>query len=136
MKIETRFKNVNVCPLTPVIRSDCSGTVVRDLEIFSTWLHKVYANNMRGLLDTWSAITHYAQQSATGSIPLAIEDTQKILLLANLVTPLLGPTYFRFFCSTPVALTGMTSSSWSLFASSSQPCSVIFRLLSARRSAS
>jgi hypothetical protein len=36
MKIETKFKNINVCPLVPVISDVTSGMVVRDLELFST----------------------------------------------------------------------------------------------------
>jgi hypothetical protein len=91
MKIETRYKNLNVCPLVPVPKSDFPGSVVRDIEIFSTWLHKVYANNIKGLLDTWTAVTHYAQNSAMGFATLPMPEVQKVPLPANLVTPQLQP---------------------------------------------
>jgi hypothetical protein len=83
--------------------------VVRDIEIFSTWLHKVYANNIKGLLDTWTAVTHYAQNSATGFATLPMPEVQKVPLPANLVTPQLQPAYFKFNNSVPASLTGMTN---------------------------
>jgi hypothetical protein len=109
MKIETKFKNINVCPLVPVISDVTSGMVVRDLELISTWFHKVYANNIKGLLDTWAAVTHYAQQSGSGAVPSTNDEIQKIPMPANMVTPLLVPTYFKFCNSAPAILTGMSS---------------------------
>jgi hypothetical protein len=82
---------------------------VRDIEIFSTWLHKTYANNMRGFLDCWEAVTHYAQMSASGQIVLGDSEIQKIPMPANLVTPLMVPHYFKFTTSAPVFLSGMSS---------------------------
>jgi hypothetical protein len=64
---------------------------------------------MKGMLDSWSAVTHFAQHSSTGSVLFETEEVQKIPLPANLVTPLLAPTLFRFASSVPVLLTGMSS---------------------------
>jgi hypothetical protein len=80
MRIETRFKNVNVCPLIPVIVENSAGSIVRDIEIFSTWLYKTYSNNMKGMLDCWEAVTHYAQSASTGQYSLGDGEIQKIPL--------------------------------------------------------
>jgi hypothetical protein len=109
MHIETRFKSVNVCPLIPVLFENVAGSLVRDLEIFSTWLHKIYANNMKGFLEYWEAVTHYAQISSSGQLSLGEGEIQKIPLPATLVTPLLVPHYFKFATSAPVLLSGMSS---------------------------
>jgi hypothetical protein len=109
MHIETRFKSVNVCPLIPVLFDNVAGSLVRDLEIFSTWLHKLYANNMKGFLECWEAVTHYAQISSAGQLSLGEGEIQKIPLPATLVTPLLVPHYFKFTTSAPVLLSGMSS---------------------------
>jgi hypothetical protein len=109
MRIETRFKSVNVCPLIPVLFDNVAGSLVRDLEIFSTWLHKLYANNMKGFLECWEAVTHYAQISSAGQLSLGEGEIQKIPLPATLVTPLLVPHYFKFTTSAPVLLSGMSS---------------------------
>jgi hypothetical protein len=109
MRIETRYKNVNVCPLVPIIQTDTVGSLVRDIEILATWFHKVYASNIKGLLDTWSAVTHYVQASSCGQINLPSVEIQKVPLPANLVTPQLQPTYFKFDTSSPAKLTGMSN---------------------------
>jgi hypothetical protein len=61
------------------------------------------------MLDTWAAVTHYEQQSGSGAVPVTNDEIQKIPMPANLVTPLLVPTYFKFCNSAPVLLTGMSS---------------------------
>jgi hypothetical protein len=109
MRIETRFKSVNVCPLIPILFDNAAGSLVRDLEIFSTWLHKIYANNMKGFLECWEAVTHYAQVSSSGQHSLGEGEIQKIPMPATLVTPLLVPHYFKFATSAPVLLSGMSS---------------------------
>jgi hypothetical protein len=109
MRIETRYKNVNVCPLVPIVQTDAVGSLVRDIEVLATWFHKVYASNIKGLLDTWSTVTHYAQVSSCGHIKLPTVEIQKIPLPANLVTPQLQPAYFKFDTSSPAKLTGMSN---------------------------
>jgi hypothetical protein len=109
MRIETRFKTVNICPLIPVILENTAGSIVRDIEIFSTWLHKTYPNNMKGMLDCWEAVTHYAQSASSGQYSLGDGEIQKIPLPVNLVSPILVPHHFKFFTSAPVILSGMSS---------------------------
>jgi hypothetical protein len=98
-----------VCPLIPVLFENVAGSLVRDLEIFSTWLHKIYANNMKGFLECWEAVTHFAQISSSGQLSLGEGEIQKIPLPATLVTPLMVPHYFKFVTSAPVLLSGMSS---------------------------
>jgi hypothetical protein len=49
-KLELRFKNVNFCPLAPILRDNCPGSLVQDIETLTVWYHKVYDNNIKGLL--------------------------------------------------------------------------------------
>jgi hypothetical protein len=63
---------------------------------------------MKGFLECWEAVTHYAQVSSSGHISLGDGEIQKIPMPATLVTPLLVPHYFKFATSAPVLLSGMS----------------------------
>jgi hypothetical protein len=51
-----KWPNTNICPLIPIVRSDCPGNFARDITTLATWLSRVYANSTTGLLDTWKAL--------------------------------------------------------------------------------
>jgi hypothetical protein len=51
-----KWPNTNICPLIPIVRSECPGHFARDIATLSTWLGRVYANSTTGLLDTWKAL--------------------------------------------------------------------------------
>jgi hypothetical protein len=87
-KIEQRFKNVNICPLIPIIRESCPGALARDIEILATWLANVYPSNMLYMLNN---MLQYV----------------KIPLPNSLSSAQLHPWYFRHRSSNPALLQGM-----------------------------
>jgi hypothetical protein len=63
-KLEQKFKNVSFCPLAPIFRENSPGSLIQDLETLTVWYHMIYDNNIKGMLTTWNAILHYAQNAA------------------------------------------------------------------------
>jgi hypothetical protein len=107
-KIESRFKNINVCPLVPVLREDCPGPLARDIEILAVWLQKNYLCNIKGILESWEAVVHYTHAAATGQTVLPSEEILKLPLPASLSNTQMLPHYFRFKSSNPAILHGMS----------------------------
>jgi hypothetical protein len=59
-KLELRFKNVNFCPLAPILRELSPGSLVQDLEALSVWLHMMYDNSIKALMTCWDAVVHFS----------------------------------------------------------------------------
>jgi hypothetical protein len=106
-KIEQRFKNVNVCPLIPILRETCPGPLARDIEILATWLVNVYPSNIKGLSESWRALVHFVQNAGSGQTVLAWEEHVKIPLPTSLTSAQLHPWYFCQRSSNPALLQGM-----------------------------
>jgi hypothetical protein len=85
-KLEQKFRNVNICPLVPVLRESCPGSLAADIEILATWLNRMYTNNIKGMADSWNAVVHFAQNAASGQINFDSANFVKIPLPANLST--------------------------------------------------
>jgi hypothetical protein len=107
-KLEQRFKNVNICPLSPILRDTSPGPLVQDLETLTTWLHIIYESNIKGMLTSWDAVLHYAQHSASGPTTNSHEVLQKIPLPHNIKSTETTSTMIRFFSSNPAYLPGMS----------------------------
>jgi hypothetical protein len=104
--LSQKFKNTNICPLVPVIKEDCPGALARDIETLALWLQNCYNTSIKGLLDSWKAVTNYAKANSSGSVPLLCPDLSKIPLPKNLQNS--GTeTNFRFDSSCPVHLAKM-----------------------------
>jgi hypothetical protein len=106
-KLEQKFRNVNICPLIPVIREQCQGSLAFEIEILATWLNRMYTNNIKGMIDTWNAVVHFVQNAASGHTTFDSANFVKIPLPANLSTMHLTPAYFSIRSSHPALLNGM-----------------------------
>jgi hypothetical protein len=54
-----KWPGANICPLIPLVRSDCPGSLARDISILSAWLSEIYSDNACGLLDTWNSLRNF-----------------------------------------------------------------------------
>jgi hypothetical protein len=49
----SQWRGVRICPLIPLIMSECSGSIVRELSELTTWFKKVYDSDPQGLRESW-----------------------------------------------------------------------------------
>jgi len=69
-KMGRRMPNVRVCPLPPLIRSNCSGGVARELIELGGWLATVYKNSPQGILEVWNSLATITIERSAGQTTL------------------------------------------------------------------
>jgi hypothetical protein len=79
-KLSAKFRGINICPLVPVIFTDCPGWFARDIEVITIWFHNVYNGSILGLLETWAYACGQVQFRSTGSTPLEKDDIRTHLM--------------------------------------------------------
>ncbi len=97
-----------MCPLIPLISTDCAGSLAREIAELAAWIAIVYDNNPLGMQDAWAAVAVATENLSIGSVALTNMDTYKIPLPQSLVE--LAPTGSMTFCavsSSPVTLKGL-----------------------------
>ncbi len=105
---ETTWPGVRVCPLIPLIQSDCTGTLAREISELAAWFSIVYENNPTGMLEPWTAIVTASTGLTLGSVPLSSMDTYKLPLPLSLGEPTqIGSMTFCEINSRPVTLKGL-----------------------------
>jgi hypothetical protein len=78
------WRGVRICLLIPLIVSDCSGTIAREITELDVWLANIYSNNPLGLHDSWSALLDAVEKCSTGSNNLAEMDSYKVPLPSSI----------------------------------------------------
>ncbi len=108
----TSWHGVRVCPLVPLIVTDCPGTIVRELSELSIWLDMVYDGNPQGLQDVWRGLIAAMDNCSTGSVALDVMESYKILLPGSLDNGMLTkPVTFCSSNSRPMTFTGLSKDS-------------------------
>jgi hypothetical protein len=51
-RAEKLWRGIRVCPLIPLIMSDCPGTLAREIAEVAAWYASIYENNPLGLFNT------------------------------------------------------------------------------------
>jgi hypothetical protein len=105
---EKTIPGVRICPLIPLIISDCPGSLAREISELAAWLAIVYKNNPIGLLEPWTAVAVLTERLSVGSVMLPNLDTYKVALPQSLSE--LSPVCSLTFCavsSRPVTLKGL-----------------------------
>ncbi len=69
------WRGVRICPLNPLILSECPGSIVRELSELSTWFNSVYDTNPQGLQDVWHGLVVAMDACSTGSALLDIMES-------------------------------------------------------------
>jgi hypothetical protein len=78
--MEKTFLGVRICPLIPLILSDCPGFLARKITEMAAWLAVVYDNNPDGMLELWTAVAVATDKLSVGSVTLPNMDTYKVSL--------------------------------------------------------
>jgi hypothetical protein len=105
---EATWPGVRVCPLIPLIQSDCTGTLAREISEIAAWFSIVYENNPTGMLEPWTAAVTALAGLTIGSVSLPSMDTYKLPLPTSLSEPSqAGSMTFCATSSRPVTLKGL-----------------------------
>ncbi len=73
-----------MCPLIPLILSDCPGTLAREIAETAAWFASLYENNPLGLFNAWAAVVSASESLSEGGIPLQNMDSYKTSVPSSL----------------------------------------------------
>jgi hypothetical protein len=63
--LSNKWKSVKVCPLIPIIREDCPGSLARELQELASWMISVYQGSSLGFSESWSSLSAMLAHSIT-----------------------------------------------------------------------
>jgi hypothetical protein len=106
-----RWPSINICPLIPICRSECPGSIVREIEVLASWLGRIYACSTTGLLDSWRKLLQTYQANLDRSEPMTPPAVFKTLLPSSLSLSSLQPHTFVFKEPCPEKISGLDSAS-------------------------
>jgi hypothetical protein len=96
-----KWRGVRICPLIPLITSECPGIIVRELCELTNWHSNVYDSNPLGFHEVW-------MEMVAAMATLDVMDSYKLALPSSLATRTLDRTVT--FCSNnsrPVTCNGL-----------------------------
>jgi hypothetical protein len=103
------WRGVHICPLIPLVVSECAGSVTREICELSVWLSNVYENDNKGLHETWSSLVEAMENISTGSTRTEIMDSYKVALPSTLTSNNLDTcTTFCSNNSRPITFPGLS----------------------------
>jgi hypothetical protein len=91
------WRGIRICPLIPLIASECPGTIVRELSELTTWFDRMYDSNPQGMRETWNCLAKAMESCSTGIAILAAMDSYKLVLPKDLQSRALD--HVVTFCS-------------------------------------
>jgi hypothetical protein len=103
------WRGVRICPLVPLILTECPGSIVRELSELVSWYEHVYDDNPQGLQDVWLTTVAAMEASSNGTTKLDVMETYKVPLPASLDSGKLDTPFT--FCSNnsrPVTYLGLS----------------------------
>jgi hypothetical protein len=103
-----KWRGVRICPLIPLILTECPGTIVRELCELSNWFNNVYDSNPLGFHEVWLETVAAMEENSNGTTTLDVMDSYKLALPSSLAARTLDRTVT--FCSTnsrPVTCNGL-----------------------------
>jgi hypothetical protein len=83
-RAEKQWRGIRVCPLIPLILSDCPGTLAREIAEVAAWFTSIYKNNPLGLFNAWAAVVSASENLSDGGISLPHMDSYKISVPSSL----------------------------------------------------
>ncbi len=99
---------IRVCPLIPLIITECLGNIVREISELALWFETVYDTSPQGLHDTWMSLVTAMESCSTSVTSLDVLESYKIAVPANLSSKTLDKA--MTFCSNhshPVVFNGL-----------------------------
>ncbi len=103
------WRGVHIGPLIPLIISECSGSIIREICEFSVWLNTVYENSACSFHETWVRLVEAMENTSKGSTTLDVMDSYKVALPSSLnVESLDASITFCSHSSRPITTSGLS----------------------------
>jgi len=83
--LAAKWKGITVCPLPPIIVSDCPGNFARDIGQLAVWLANQYKSRSDGMLEAWSMLVGLTDSSVSPTSALDSLETVKLPMPNGLV---------------------------------------------------
>jgi hypothetical protein len=102
-----RWRGARICPLIPLIGTDCPGSLSREITELSVWFSTIYEGSHLGMCDVWAGVVVAVEEFPAGAAPLSSTETYKLPLPSSLNSHSMDMT--ATFCSIksrPVVLNG------------------------------
>jgi hypothetical protein len=107
LAVET-WHGSKVCPLIPLIVSECVGSVTRELNELSLWFEEIYDSDPQGLHEVWHGLVAAMERFSASATLLDVMDSYKVLLPGSLQCRTLNkPVTFCSSSSRPVTFLGL-----------------------------
>jgi hypothetical protein len=106
------WRGIRICPLIPLITSDCPGPVIRELSELAVWFETVYGTDPQGMHGTWMRLVAAMEKCSMGTTSLDVMETYKVVLPSNLLCSKLDKVVT--FCSNnsrPMTCSGLSKDS-------------------------
>ncbi len=78
------WQGIRICPLLPLITTECPRSVIRELSELAVWFESVYGTDPQGLHGTWMRLVAAMETCSTGTTSLDVMETYKIVMPSNL----------------------------------------------------
>jgi hypothetical protein len=92
-----RWRGARICPLIPLIGTDCPGSLSREITKLSVWFSTIYEGSHLGMCDVWAGVVAAVEKFSTGAAPLGSTETYKLPLPSSLNSHSMDMT--ATFCS-------------------------------------
>jgi hypothetical protein len=76
----SKWRGVRICPLIPLVITECPGTIVRELSELTNWYSNVYDSDPLGFHEVWMQVVTAMEECSTGTTTLDVMDSYKIAL--------------------------------------------------------
>ncbi len=107
-QIEKKWRGIRVCPLIPMILTECPGTLAREIAEIAAWFATIYENNPLGLYSMWASVVAATESLSVGAIALPHMDSYKISVPLSLTLPCqFSSMTFCSVSSRPATLSGL-----------------------------
>jgi hypothetical protein len=107
------WHGIRICPLIPLIMSECPRNIVREISELVTWFDRIYDANPQGLRDAWMGLVKVMEICSTGMTMVDSMETYKLVLPTSLLSRNLDTT--DTFCSRnsrPVIFKGLSEDNY------------------------
>jgi hypothetical protein len=106
-RISGKWRSISAVPLIPIIREDCPGSLMRDLEQLATWIGRVYSADVRGLLDAWRGVLQATKDFCRGTTVTENTEMFKNPMPSSFDSSKLEPHCYISNTTCPAVLSGL-----------------------------
>jgi hypothetical protein len=83
-QMSKRYSDIRIVPLPPMLREDSPGNLGRQLIELSTWIKRVYFQNITGIMTVWDKLISLFCNTEEAGLDLGYNETYTVALPSSL----------------------------------------------------